>query len=116
MSTITLPLDTQDFRVEVDSEEGIADVVFGPAGAMPAMDARGHAEMVNLWPRLDAMPEVRAILSTISMRSERNVGSPPVRRILRKPTSTAACATRSISAALSTSSDGAKLSGRSGMQ
>jgi enoyl-CoA hydratase len=62
VSAITLPLDTQDFRVEVDSEEGIADVVFGPAGAMPAMDARGHAEMANLWPRLDAMPEVRAIL------------------------------------------------------
>ena len=61
MST-TFHIDTDNFRVEIDTDEGIADVILGPAGQLPAMDARGHAAIAGLWPQLDAMPEVRAIL------------------------------------------------------
>ena len=48
--------------------------------------------------------------------SGRSVGSPPVSRNLLKPTATAARATVSISAAVSSSAAGTKLSPRSGMQ
>jgi enoyl-CoA hydratase len=54
------PVNTNNFRVEI--EEGIAHVIFLPAGGMPVTDAVGHAEIANLWPRLDARRDVRAIL------------------------------------------------------
>ena len=53
---------------------------------------------------------------TMSTRSGRSVGSPPVSRNFRKPTVTAARATVSISAAVSSSGDGMKERPRSGMQ
>lgn len=62
MTTTTLPVETDGFRVEIDESTGVADVVFGPPGTMPTTDARGHAEIARLWPRLDAMPAVRSIL------------------------------------------------------
>ena len=43
-------------------DDGIAELVFGPAGSMPATDARGHAELGTIWQRLQAEPGVRAIL------------------------------------------------------
>jgi hypothetical protein len=64
-------------------------------------------------PRTPGTEAMRSVISTISGRS---VGSPPVRRNLRKPTATAARATVSISPAVSSSGDGTKLSPRSGMQ
>ena len=42
--------------------DGIAELVFGPAGGMPATDARGHAELGTIWQRLQAEPGVRVIL------------------------------------------------------
>jgi enoyl-CoA hydratase len=46
----------------VPGGEGIAEIVFGPAGAMPTTDARGHADIADLWPRLARDPDIRAIL------------------------------------------------------
>ncbi len=63
-----------------------------------------------------ATPGTAAIRSTISTISGRRVGSPPVRRNLRKPRDTAALTTTSISAALSSSGEGMKVSPRRGMQ
>ncbi|MBU6257102.1 MAG: enoyl-CoA hydratase/isomerase family protein [Bradyrhizobium sp.] len=42
--------------------DGIAEVIFGPEGAMPYTDARGHAELATIWPRLQAEAGVRVIL------------------------------------------------------
>jgi enoyl-CoA hydratase len=61
-ATTVLPVDTDGFRVELDAAAGTADVIFGPAGGLPAMDARGHAELARLWPRLSDLPAVRAVL------------------------------------------------------
>lgn len=61
MTSISIPVDTDNFRVEIDAD-GIAHLVFGPAGGMPVTDARGHAELATLWRRLDEHPEVRAVL------------------------------------------------------
>lgn len=43
-------------------DDGVAEVVFGPAGSMPATDAQGHADLAALWSRLAREPGVRAIL------------------------------------------------------
>lgn len=59
--TVGFPLDTDAFRVDL-GDDGVAELVFGPAGAMPAADARGHAELARVWSRLAATPGVRAIL------------------------------------------------------
>jgi len=61
-------------------------------------------------------PGTAAIRSVISTISGRSVGSPPVSRNLWNPTATAARTTVSISAAVSSSGDGTKLSPRNGMQ
>ena len=55
------PVDTADFRVEL-GDDGVAELIFGPAGGMPATDAQGHGELARIWPRLGAQPGVRAIL------------------------------------------------------
>jgi enoyl-CoA hydratase len=44
------------------ADAGIAEVVFGPEGAMPTTDARTHAEVATLWSHLAREPGVRAIL------------------------------------------------------
>jgi enoyl-CoA hydratase len=44
------------------ADDGVAELVFGPEGSMPATDARGHAELGSIWQRLQAEPGVRAIL------------------------------------------------------
>ena len=58
-------------------------------------------------------PAIRRVRSTMSGR---RVGSPPVRRNLRKPRLTAARTTVSISAAVSSSGEGMKARPRRGMQ
>ena len=56
-----IPVDTDNFRVEID-EGGIAHLVFGPAGGMPVTDARGHAAIASIWRELDARADVRVVL------------------------------------------------------
>jgi len=43
-------------------DDGIAEVVFGPAGAMPTTDAQGHADVAVLWSKLARLPGLRVIL------------------------------------------------------
>jgi enoyl-CoA hydratase len=43
-------------------DDGIAEVIFGPAGSMPTTDARGHADIAALWAVLAREPGVRVIL------------------------------------------------------
>lgn len=56
-----LAIDTDAFRVDL-CDDGVAELVFGPTGGMPAADARGHAELARVWSRLAVEPGVRAIL------------------------------------------------------
>jgi enoyl-CoA hydratase len=48
-------------RVEI-GDDGIAEVIFGPAGAMPTTDAEGHGQIAALWPRLAREAGVRVVL------------------------------------------------------
>ncbi|MFZ6645956.1 enoyl-CoA hydratase/isomerase family protein [Undibacterium sp. TJN25] len=59
--TISLPLQTTNFRVDIE-DDGIAHLVFQPAGGMPVTDAIGHAELAAVWGRLSNRPDVRVIL------------------------------------------------------
>ena len=43
-----IPVATKSFRVEVDGD-GIAHIVFGPAGGMPVTDIAGHAVLGTIW-------------------------------------------------------------------
>lgn len=52
---------THNFRVTLDPD-GVAHLVFGPEGAMPVVDAAGHAALATIWAGLDADPAVKAIL------------------------------------------------------
>lgn len=56
-----IPVETDDFRVEVDGD-GIAHLVFQPAGGMPVTGSAGHAALASIWARLDLDPGVKAIL------------------------------------------------------
>jgi enoyl-CoA hydratase len=57
----SIPVKTDNFRVDID-DDGIAHLVFQPAGGMPVTDAQGHAELAAIWPLLNAHPQVRAVL------------------------------------------------------
>lgn len=57
----SIPVDTNNFRVEIDAD-GIAHLVFQPAGGMPVTDAQGHAELANVWAKLASHPEVKVVL------------------------------------------------------
>lgn len=59
--TRSLPVDTRDFRVDL-GDDGVAELVLGPAGGMPALGADGHAELAVIWPRLAREPGVRCVL------------------------------------------------------
>jgi enoyl-CoA hydratase len=59
--TISLPVGTENFRVDID-DQGIAHLVFQSATGMPVTDARGHAALADIWPRLSAHPLVNAVL------------------------------------------------------
>lgn len=59
--TDILAVATDNFRVEIDAE-GIAHVIFQPAGGMPMTDAGGHGALAAIWRTLDNHPAVRVIL------------------------------------------------------
>ncbi len=54
-------VDTDDFTVEI-SDDGIAEIVFGPAGRMPTTGASGHRELARIWSTLAARDDLRVIL------------------------------------------------------
>lgn len=56
-----MKVDTGNFRICVD-DDGVAHMIFGPAGGMPVLDAAGHRELAAVWRRLDADPRVKVIL------------------------------------------------------
>ncbi len=43
-------------------DSGVAELVFGPEGGMPATDAQGHAALGKVWAQLENEPDVRCIL------------------------------------------------------
>ena len=53
--------ETKSLRVAV-RDDGIAEVVFGPAGSVPVCGTDTHFELSRIWRQLDAHPGVRAIL------------------------------------------------------
>ncbi len=53
--------ESPDLRVLV-RDDGIAEVVFGPAGTMPVCGTDTHFKLSRIWTQLDAHPDVRAIL------------------------------------------------------
>ncbi len=57
----TLTTQSGDFSVEIDSD-GIAHVILGKPGSMPATGPAGHAEIANLWHRLAQVPDLRCVL------------------------------------------------------
>lgn len=59
--TAPFEVDTDAFRVDL-GDDGVAELVLGPAGGMPATDARGHGALARVWSRLAVAPGVRAIL------------------------------------------------------
>lgn len=50
-----------DFTVEIESD-GVAHLILGHAGRMPAMSAKGHAEIADIWRILAQASDVRSIL------------------------------------------------------
>ncbi|CAN7613871.1 enoyl-CoA hydratase/isomerase [Acidovorax sp. NO-1] len=57
----TIPVDTNDFRVEV-GDDGVAEVILGQPGSMPTTGVAGHGAIATIWSRLAAEPGVRSIL------------------------------------------------------
>lgn len=57
----TIPTSSGDFAVEVDAD-GVAHLILGHAGRMPALSAAGHAEIGAIWPTLTQASDVRSIL------------------------------------------------------
>jgi enoyl-CoA hydratase len=53
-------LHNDNFRIELVGST--AEVIFGPVGAMPITEAKGHEKLAQVWPVLDAHPDVRVIL------------------------------------------------------
>jgi enoyl-CoA hydratase len=51
----------EHLHVEID-HSGVAELIFGPAGGMPATDAKGHAALGTVWSQLANEPGVRCIL------------------------------------------------------
>lgn len=43
-------------------DDGVAELVFGPAGGMPFTDADDHSALATVWQRLQHEPGVRAVL------------------------------------------------------
>ena len=56
-----IPTQSGDFTVEIDSD-GIAHVILGPPGRMPATGAKGHGEIAGIWRTLAEAPDVRSVL------------------------------------------------------
>jgi len=51
----------QNLHAEI-GDDGLAELVFGPEGGMPTLDAQGHAALGAVWARLAAESGVRCIL------------------------------------------------------
>lgn len=58
---LAVNVDTENFRVEIDAD-GIAHVVFQPAGGMPMTDAGGHKALAHIWRTLAEHDDVNVIL------------------------------------------------------
>ena len=56
-----IPTQSGDFIVEIDSD-GIAHVILGQPGRMPATGAKGHGEIAGIWRILAEAPDVRSVL------------------------------------------------------
>lgn len=50
-----------NLHVEI-GDDGVAELIFGPAGGMPTTDAQGHTALGTVWAQLAAEPGVRCIL------------------------------------------------------
>ena len=59
--SISIPVDTGNFRVELDAD-GIAHLIFQPAGGMPVTDAQGHGALASIWRTLNVHPQVKVVL------------------------------------------------------
>jgi enoyl-CoA hydratase len=58
----TLDLDLGPHLQASIGDDGVAELVFGPAGGMPFTDLQGHAALGSVWARLARTAGVRAIL------------------------------------------------------
>ena len=67
----------QHLRLEI-GDDGIAELIFGPDGGMPATDAQGHAALATIWRELAANPAVRCILVRSTGRGFCAGGTPEV--------------------------------------
>lgn len=67
----------RDLRVDI-GDDGIAELVFGPVGGMPATDAAGHAALGTVWTQLAARGDVRCILVRSEGKGFCAGGSPDV--------------------------------------
>jgi len=60
-SNVVLPDLGAGLSVQLNSD-GVVELVFGPAGAMPTADARTHADLATVWAELAQLKDARAIL------------------------------------------------------
>ena len=67
-------------------DDGVAELVFGPDGGMPATDAQGHAALATIWRELAMDPAVRCVLVRSSGRGFCAGGTPEfVQSLLEDP-------------------------------
>lgn len=56
-----IPMQSGDFIVQIDSD-GVAHVILGQPGRIPATGAKGHGEIAAIWRTLAEAPDVRSVL------------------------------------------------------
>lgn len=59
--TRTIPTHSGDFVVEID-EDGVAHLILGQEGRMPATSKGGHGEIAEIWHTLSDSSDVRSVL------------------------------------------------------
>lgn len=42
--------------------DGVAEIIMGEPGKLPAADARGHGELADIWPLIDKDPDIRVVI------------------------------------------------------
>ena len=67
----------QHLHLEI-GDDGVAELIFGPDGGMPATDAQGHAALATVWRELATDPTVRCILVRSTGRGFCAGGTPDV--------------------------------------